>query len=570
VFNIVPEPVRSAPCPTRVAKWFAILRLPLSRPKSNIYRYLSVNPAFQTIYRTIAGPRLYRVILRLALPILVLSPALAQPAPFDPPPSTIPALLISDIHFDPLRDPAKVPLLNAAPLTEWAAILGAPPTPTADADYAAINKSCPIRPLVDPNNQLFQSALVAIHQQAFAPNSPVRFAVLTGDIVGHQFDCRYKLLFPTATPAQFRAFVEKTAAYVVTGLRSALPGMPIYITLGNDDTGCHDNSLKPTDDLFLAFAARLVAQTLPPANRAAALRNYPRGYYAASLPAPLNHTRIFVLDDVYQMFNYRTCGGNYAPTAQNAQLSWLAAQLDQVRAHHQQAWVIAHVPPGINPYSTFNSRIYGLNINVCRGGAPISFLSNDEFAQLLAVNADIVPLALFGHSHTDEMRLLKPSLGLPELTVKTTVSGPLRPEQSNAGVPVKILPSISPVFSELPSFTLAQIDPRTANLIDYTVILASNSTGIDTTWAPSYTFSTTYHASSFTPGQLAPLIAGMQADKQGTNPASQAYMREYRHYFYDDGSTPLPSVWPQLACAIDNISAAAYTGCTCPATPGAK
>jgi len=119
------------------------------------------------------------------------------------------------------------------------------------------------------------------------------------------------------------------------------------------------------------------------------------------------------------------------------------------------------------------------------------------------------------------------------------------------------------VFAGLPSFTLAQINSRTASLNDYTVVLASNPTGIDTRWSPSYTFSTTYRASSFTPDQLAPLITDLEADRTGSSAASQAYMREYRHYFFDDGSTPLPSVWPQLSCAIDHISAAAFTNCAC-------
>jgi len=477
---------------------------------------------------------------------------------------TIPALFLSDIHFDPLRDPGKASRLNAAPVSQWGVILASPSTPTADADYAAINKTCPIKPMVDPNDRLWQSALAAIHAQAFAPGTPIRFAVVMGDIIGHQFDCRYKLVFPSATPAQFRSFVEKTATYVVTGLRAALPGIPIYITLGNDDTGCHDNSLDPGNDAFLAFAARLIAQTLPAADRAAALRDFPRGYYAASLPAPLAHTRIFVLDDVYEMASYKDCGARLAPTAQNAQLSWLAAQIDQARARHEQAWVVAHAPPGVNPYSTFNSQIYNLHIDVCRGGTPIDFLFSDELAELLAVSGDVVRLALFGHSHTDEMRLLTPNLGLPGLTIPT-ISGLARPDQPAEGVAVKIVPSISPVFAELPSFTLAAIDPHTAALDDYTVIMASNSTGVDTTWAKSYSFSEAYHLPAFTPATIAPLIAGMQADRAAETPASQTYIREYRHYFFADGSIPLQSVWPQLACAMSNISDAAFTRCACPA-----
>jgi sphingomyelin phosphodiesterase acid-like 3 len=503
----------------------------------------------------------------LLLALLVLPSCLpAQPAA-PAAPTTIPALFLSDIHFDPLRDPAKAPRLNDAPAAQWAAILASPPTPTADADYAVINKTCPIKPLVDPNNQLFQSALAAIHAQAFAPGSPIRFAVLTGDIVGHQFDCRYKLLFPNATPAEFRSFVEKTATYVVTSLRAALPGVPIYIALGNDDTGCHDNSLDAGNDIFLAFAARLIAQTLPAADRAAALRDLPRGYYAASLPAPLARTRILVLDNVYEMASYRNCDARFAPTAQNAQLDWLNAQLDRLRARHRQAWVVAHVPPGVNAYSTFNSGIYGVHIDVCHGGTPIDLLSNNELAGVLAGHGDVVRLALFGHSHTDEMRLLTPDLGMPNFTV-ATISGPYQapiPRASDVGVAVKILPSISPVFAELPSFTLAQVDPRTADLIDYTVILASNSTGLNTTWAKSYTFSEAYRLPAFTAATLAPLIAGMEADRTAETPASQAYMREYRHSFFNDGSPPLQSVWPQLACAMKNILDAAYTRCACSA-----
>ena len=35
---------------------------------------------------------------------------------------TVPALFLSDIHFDPFWDPAKVPQLTASPASEWKAI----------------------------------------------------------------------------------------------------------------------------------------------------------------------------------------------------------------------------------------------------------------------------------------------------------------------------------------------------------------------------------------------------------------------------------------------------------------
>lgn len=471
--------------------------------------------------------------------------------------ANVPALFLSDIHFDPLRDPVKAPRLDDAPVDQWAAILASPPSPTQEADYAAINKLCPIKPLVDPSDQLFRSALTAIHTQASATHA--RFAVLSGDVIAHQYDCRYKLLFPKSTHAQFLSFVEKSEEYVISNLRTALPNIPIYITLGNDDTGCHDNSLNPRQDDFLAFATHLVADALPKPDQAGALRTLPHGYYSASLPAPIARTRILVLDDVYQMATYKTCSAQANPNAppdpaaqdaQNAQLAWLAAQLKQVRRLHQQAWVLAHVPPGVNPWSSYNS-----HADICIGAPPTVYLSDDRFNDLLAANADIVRLALFGHSHTDELRLLKPTSTSPS------------DQSSTPGVPAKILPSISAVFSELPSFTLARVDSHTATLKDYTVVMASNSTGIGTIWAPTYSFADTYRLPEFSAATLAPLIAEFQSDPTAAKPESQAYIREYRHYFFDDHSVLIQDRWPGYACATDHISAASFTPCACAATP---
>ena len=42
---------------------------------------------------------------------------------------TVPALLVSDIHFDPFHDPARAARLVDAPVSEWNAILAEPPSP---------------------------------------------------------------------------------------------------------------------------------------------------------------------------------------------------------------------------------------------------------------------------------------------------------------------------------------------------------------------------------------------------------------------------------------------------------
>ncbi len=201
----------------------------------------------------------------LALSLLLTTPLLAQSTTHTP--TTIPALFLSDIHLDPFADPAKVARLNAAPIAQWPAILTAPASPTQPQDSAALSNACPTRG-IDTPNVLWQSSLHAIRTHA----ASVRFVTVSGDLLAHSFDCKYKTLLPAATHADYVAFTEKTAAYIVTGLRATLPGIPVYIALGNNDSGCGDYHLDPAHDDLLARLAPIVADAagLPDADRASA------------------------------------------------------------------------------------------------------------------------------------------------------------------------------------------------------------------------------------------------------------------------------------------------------------
>jgi hypothetical protein len=74
------------------------------------------------------------------------------------------ALLISDIHFDPLADSAIVKQLIAAPVSEWEAIFAT----SAQGDYAHAPG--------DANYPLLKSAL-----SAAAAQNPIDFVIASGD-----------------------------------------------------------------------------------------------------------------------------------------------------------------------------------------------------------------------------------------------------------------------------------------------------------------------------------------------------------------------------------------------------
>ncbi len=482
----------------------------------------------------------------LTILTLVLAAHAAQAAP--PKPATVPALFLSDIHFDPYADPAKVATLNSADESEWAEILSAPPSTTQAQDFAALRVKCPVRG-VDTPNVLWLSSLEAIHTNA----SRARFATVSGDLLAHQFDCKYKALLPEASHSDYVTFAEKTIRYVVGGLLTHLPGVPIYVAMGNNDSGCTDYALDPTHDEFLALTAKIVAEALPQKDRDSVVRDFAAGgYYSASLPPAIPHTRLLVLDDLFLSGDYVTCAGNPNTAPAAAQLAWLGLQLVSARRHHEHVWVMGHIPPGVDLYATARKLT-----NICAGAQPQMFLGSESLAEILARNSDVIRLAIFGHTHSDEMRLL---------TREVTAIAPSTATFSRSdvtGVPVKIVASITPINGNRPTFTLASVRSATATLVDYTVIEASNLTGVDTTWAPEYTYSKAYGKPAFDSASLTSLILGFRADPTVQTSSSHAYLR---NYFPGDISAVIQFVWPQYACSMNHDSAASFAACACAAT----
>jgi len=122
--------------------------------------------------------------------------------------------------------------------------------------------------------------------------------------------------------------------------------------------------------------------------------------------------------------------------------------------------------------------------NVCAGDAPTLFLSSDSLGSTLAEFGDVVQLAIFGHTHMDEMRLLEPAKAQDGSGTGTAVA-------------LKMVPSISPVDGNNPSFVVARVNTATATLRDYRVIAASNQSGVDTKWTEEYAFGKAYAKPDF-------------------------------------------------------------------------
>jgi sphingomyelin phosphodiesterase acid-like 3 len=458
------------------------------------------------------------------------------------PPANVPVLMLSDIHLDPFHDPAKFSQLRTAPAAAWAAILDGTPSPTQADDFARLQSTCSASG-IDTSIEVLNATLIAAQKQQPSP----LFVTVSGDLMAHHFDCRFHTLAPNATPAEYTEFAAKTVAFVALQLRLNFPHSAIYFALGNNDSGCNDYSEDPGSAFLRADAVSFAADAQNRSSAKAILSQFPQlGDYAVNLPAPMQHTRLLVLQDIFQSSRYSACnsaGRATASGAAQAQIVWLRSQLSAARAAHQRVWVMAHIPPGIDAYSTFRQ-----HAGICSVQSPDTFLSSDALADTIAEFPGTIRLVLFGHTHMDEMRIYQ------------TASGT---------IPAKLVPSVTPVDGNNPAFTLGEVEPATAVLKDYTVFVASNKTGIATAWNAEYSYSSTYHMPDYSGDSAAKLAAIFLADRDGSSQES----RSYQHFFFPgEGrigsmltSAAMHLVWHTYACTVTSAEVSSFHHCDCAA-----
>ncbi len=487
--------------------------------------------------------------------------------------------MLSDIHFDPFHDPAKLPQLLTEPIDHWPAILNSPTSPTQAADLQTLQNQCGGRALDTPW-PLLKTTLAAAHNAEARP----LFVTLSGDILTHEFPCRFRHTAPNTTPQELVAFSAKTVTFVLAQLRQAYPRTPVYASLGNNDSGCNDYRENP-DDLFL----KQTADALRAATLDLKVTFTPEGDYAIPLPAPIEHTRLLVLEDIFESREFTTCAGSPDRTAEAAQIHWLRTQLADARTHNDHVWLMSHIPPGVDVYNSFRRYIFQ-PAGLCNA-TPRPFLADTALPDALLDYADTVRLAVFGHSHMDEFRLLHrpaptaistalssrpepsatPSSRPNELSSRPERSEVERPAVGDAraegtsqpAIPAKLVPSISPYAGNRPAFLVATVDPHTAILKDWRTFVSPSPDGSTPPWTEAYRFTTAFHVPDFSAASAEKLTSAFTADKSGQSPESTAFRQHY--YPGDIGlyALGLAQIWPAFACSAREVRPSAVHDCIC-------
>ncbi len=245
------------------------------------------------------------------------SPLAAQTAP-----PTGRALLISDIHLDPLADPAIVKQLIASPVEQWSAIFQSSQQKSF-SPYGA-----------DTNYPLFSSTLNAAAAQA-----PFDYVIFTGDALRHNFSQAF--VAAGGTSDQFPAFAAKTEAFVIQELQNRFK-VPVLAALGNNDSSCGDYQIPPNSPFLAATADQLAVLAASPEAKSTFQLG---GFFSVPHPTVANQD-IIVLNTIFWSTSYKSCTPNSGdPGASRdrvARLEALYRQAAPSRCHARDAHSAGH------------------------------------------------------------------------------------------------------------------------------------------------------------------------------------------------------------------------------------
>jgi len=443
--------------------------------------------------------------------------------------TNFPVVVFSDVHFNPFYDPILFTDLVGADVSEWENIFKTS-TITAPSVWGA-----------DTNYPLLALTLSGIKQNLGA--SPL--IIFTGDILGHNFPKTFfelyygnlgvpvpddeDILADATAIAAMKAFADKTVAFFMQQVRSTVGDIPVMFVVGNADS--YIGALP--EPSFLSNTAEIYyTQFLKgTVDHDTFMDTFTSGgYYSADLPG----TNLMVIGLNSVMFNYDF--GDALKSAADAELNWFDLQLAQANAAGKKVWLLMHIPPGADKYSTAQSVDADGHITTA------TMMWNQDyqtsFLQILSKYPGLINHMLTAHTHMDEYRIVSPGI----LAVTT--------------------PGIAPYFGNNPAFKIFTFSGETFKATDYTSLnydLATNPEQFNS----YYTFSTAYFMQGFLNDSLLQLYPEL-----ATNSAKQALYRE--HYFSGHNYTipvtgtfnPITDkTWPVYRCGIGHMDEQGLIDC---------
>ncbi len=294
---------------------------------------------------------------------------------------------LSDIHFVPFEtcampstdDNKPCPLIQelvAAPVSSWGNIFKK-------------EVESPINPPGQETNFALWEQTLSFAKSTVHP----RFIFLGGDFLGHDYETKYALYSQDTSESGYENFVQKTMVFLISEIHQTFPGVPVFFTLGNNDSYSGDYVSDPNGKFYQdmgRFGLPLFQGSIP--NTADFFTSFDSGaYYAAQLGS---QQELIVLNSVLFSAKGSVPVSNSVTLQQSAseELSWLDQTLSTAERNHENVWILMHIPDVIDDYASK------------KAGYPVELWSdpyNPDFLSLLEKYHSTIKLIFTGHFHRD-------------------------------------------------------------------------------------------------------------------------------------------------------------------------
>lgn len=426
---------------------------------------------------------------------------------------------LSDVHFNPFYDETLFEKLKSSPAEQWESIFSS-------------SKITDVGTYGDFNYETDYPLLLSTYKNLAANTKNLDFIIFTGDFLAHNFHGRYEKVNNNNTDG-LDSFIDKTLSFFVMMFEKYFPKVPVYFCLGNNDSYSGDYDIVPEGD-FLKKSAVLFAGGLLqlPDNRESFMGTFPIGGYYSIIPPKSSGTRIISLNANFFSRKYKTSFDKYDPGEK--ELDWFAEQLQAAKKKKEKVWLLLHIPPGADVYSTLKDKAYT---------ADWVTSYNTRFIEMLTDFSGVITAGFAGHTHMDDFRLLRGS--------------------SNAGQQglafLHICPGIDSLFGNNPGFETLTYNRQAFSLIDYRVyyldlqkIAAGDTTALD--WVQEYVFSETYKQDAITTDTLSAVYSAIKDD-----PAIRTYYMNY--YDVNHKKALTDKNWHPYWCGIARWTQAGFESC---------
>jgi sphingomyelin phosphodiesterase acid-like 3 len=439
-------------------------------------------------------------------------------------------LLASDIHFNPMADPALVADLAAADASQWEAILQRSKL-AAFSPYGQ-----------DSNWWLMRSAFDAMARTEPHP----ALVIFTGDLLAHSFPKTYKGITHDSDPEHYRAYVLKTFDFIALEFRNRFPDAKVLLTPGNNDEECGDYSIAE-NGVFLSDTANRAGDLAREGGQFTATWKS-LGSYSIEHPT-LRGVRIISLNTIFWSNKYHASSfpkgcATVDSTAGSALLAWLEAQLAEAEKAHQKVWLMFHIPPGIDGWASTHPSgggVSGAPANSCGDSIVPMWVPGwtASLEKLLEHYHNTVLASFAGHTHVDSFMLAGAGEGKQFVLID---------------------PAVSPVYDQNPGFRIVNFrgdgtlsDQTTYYLTNLTK--AGGSTG--GRWKKEYTFSRQWKTRQLDAASLTKIYKQV-ASKSG------ARDRWLKLYMVSSTDAPIPAAGVKgLYCAMNALDPKSYATCAC-------